>query len=175
MVILILAAVVLLVLSFSEKQPKNTQWKADSRQAKKEEKTDDAQSYIKEQERRFSAAIKDVEGVGEAEVLITFKASAETVVNKDASSSYETETGADAQQTGQQQEETVILQDAEGNETPVIVKKLPPEIAGIVVICEGGDRQEVINEITNAAQVLFSVSAHKVKVMKKLDTTKTGR
>lgn len=46
------------------------------------------------------------------------------------------------------------------------IKELEPEIAGIVVVAQGGDEERIIKEITDACEVLFSLPIHKIKVMK---------
>ena len=49
---------------------------------------------------------------------------------------------------------------------PYIVKELEPEIAGVLVIAEGGNNEVIKSDVIAAVQVLFDVPAHKIKVMK---------
>lgn len=132
------------------------------------------QVYARELEEELKELLRQVDGVGQVEVMITLKSSAETVVNKDVSQSESSsvrgaEEGEQNQEAqNQSEEETVLVEDSEGNQSPYIIKEIQPEIAGIVVICDGGSDPLVISNITSAAEVLFSVSAHKVKVMKKI-------
>ncbi len=41
-----------------------------------------------------------------------------------------------------------------------------PQVEGVVVACEGGDRASVQAEISAAVQALFDLEPHKIKVCK---------
>lgn len=41
-----------------------------------------------------------------------------------------------------------------------------PRVEGVLVIAEGGDSSRVKQEIIEAAQALFGIEAHKIKIMK---------
>ncbi|MEI3340576.1 MAG: hypothetical protein V8R80_12125 [Eubacterium sp.] len=43
---------------------------------------------------------------------------------------------------------------------------MEPEIEGILVVAQGGGNTAVAENISEAAQALFSVEAHKIKVVK---------
>ena len=167
--ILLVAGILLIVLSFPLGQEENGTQEYEEPVPSKLEDTEE--EYVKELEKRLQNVLEDVEAVGKSEVMITLKSSSETVLNKDASSNSESYKRADeeVEESLETQEETVLIEE-DGKTTPYVVKKIQPEIAGIVVICEGGDQPYVVQEITSAAEVLFSVSAHKVKVMKKVTT-----
>ena len=170
-VILLVAGVALVVLSFPMNQTKEKAIADYEEETQQEQVKDSEQAYVSELESRLQKVLEDVEGVGKSEVMITLKSSSETVLNKDTSSnseSYVREDG-ESEESLETKEETVLLEE-EGKTAPYVIKKIQPEIEGIVVICEGGDQPYVVQEITSAAEVLFSVSAHKVKVMKKVTT-----
>ena len=167
-VLFIAAGIVLIFLSMpdSENVVETGKKKEVEEVVKGEENSEE--DYVKQLETRFREALKEVEGVGKVQVMITLDASSETILNKDEEqSSSQIESDEQSEQTMQNRQETVMCENEEGAKSPYVVKKIKPQIAGIVVVCEGGDQQYVINEITSAAEVLFSVSAHKVKVMKK--------
>ena len=41
-----------------------------------------------------------------------------------------------------------------------------PEVKGVLVIAQGGGNSRVRQEILEAAQALFGIDAHKIKIMK---------
>lgn len=169
--LLVLAAAILLLLSFPADEGKKKQGEAkETKQVEKETEETAADSYVSNLEQRLQELLRKVQGVGEVEVMITLKTEGEEVINKDERIS-EHSTGELSKESGETsrdyEEETVVLEDSEGNQNPYIIKELKPEIAGVVVICEGGDNPVIIKEITEATEVLFSVSTHKIKVMKK--------
>ena len=63
-------------------------------------------------------------------------------------------------------EETVYEKDENGNQVPYVVKELEPEIAGVLIVAEGGGDPVTVNNITEAVMSLFDIDAHKIKVMK---------
>ncbi|MDD5948710.1 MAG: stage III sporulation protein AG [Lachnospiraceae bacterium] len=176
--LLLVAGVLLLLLSLpGEKKKEDSQKEKQTRSILGEESTQEENrdaAYAKELEQKLEQLLGQVEGVGQVQVMITLKSSSETVVNKDISQSESSSQRPGTDGTGEQEaqsqseEETVLVEDSEGNQTPYVIKEMEPEIAGIVVICDGGDDPVVVSNITSAAEVLFSVSAHKVKVMKKI-------
>jgi stage III sporulation protein AG len=41
-----------------------------------------------------------------------------------------------------------------------------PVVDGAIIVCEGGDNKELVNDITNAVYGLLNIPVHKIKVMK---------
>lgn len=132
----------------------------------------DTNTYITEQEKRLEGILRKVSGIGQVEVMITLKASEEKVALKDTPSTQESlneddgEGGSRTDTSVKRDESTVLTKDENGNSVPYIIQQIEPEIAGIVVIAEGGDNANVKMDIMEAAEVLFDVPANKVKVMK---------
>ena len=119
-------------------------------------------------EQRLEELLKKVSGIGDVQVMITLKSSAETVVLKD--SPYTSEVTEESDSEGghrtvtqiEQGEETILANDND----PYVIKRIEPEVQGVVVIAEGAGDLRIVTEIVEAVEVLFEVPAHKVKVMK---------
>lgn len=132
----------------------------------------ESNTYIAEMEKKFKSILSKVSGIGKVEVMITLKASQEQVPLKDNPSTQESvnevdgEGGSRTNSSVTREESTVLVADENGNSVPYILQELEPEVEGIVVIAEGGDDDKIKMDIIEAAQVLFDVPAHKVKVMK---------
>lgn len=132
----------------------------------------DTNTYITEMENKLESILKKVSGIGKVEVMITLKASEEKVTLKDTPSTQESlnevdgEGGSRTESNVKREESTVLYTDENGNSVPYIIQKIEPEVEGVVVIAEGGDDVNVVLDIMEAAEVLFDVPAHKVKVMK---------
>ena len=122
-------------------------------------------AYVKKQEQRLVAALKNVEGVGKVKVMITLKSSKESVVNKDTP--YEESTKKD-EKAVKEDEETVLI-DKNGEKVPYIVKEVEPEVEGVVVVAQGGGSDIVNQNIVDAVSVLFHISSYKIKVLKMED------
>ena len=63
-------------------------------------------------------------------------------------------------------ENETVLSDENGESAPYVIKELEPEIAGVVIACEGADNNTVAASVTEAAQVLFGISVNRIKVLK---------
>lgn len=169
------AGLLLLLLSFpddreetSEGDPLDTLPAAEGEDTAQPSVGSDTSDAATELEERLEELLRKVSGIGDVQVMITLKSSAETVVLKD--SPYTSATTEESDSEGgqrtvtqtEQGEETVL---ANGNE-PYVIKQIEPEVQGVVVIAEGAGDLAIAAEITEAVEVLFELPAHKVKVMK---------
>ena len=108
--------------------------------------------------------------------MITLKSSGQKIVEKDQQSSSqvsqeEDSSGGTRTVEDQTADKTSIYeQTSDGSQSPYVSKEMAPEIAGVLVIAQGGDDAVVVQNITEAIQALFGVEAHKIKIMKRTDT-----
>lgn len=131
----------------------------------------DSSRYIRVMENRLKSVLSKVEGVGDANVMITLEASSEKVTLKDIPKSSEitnetAENGTVRQQTNSRSDESTIYSEEGKGKVPYVVKEIEPKIMGVVVVSEGGGNPAIKKEIIEAVQVLFGIEAHKIKVMK---------
>lgn len=133
-----------------------------------------ASAYEQQLEQRVKDILKNVDGVGEVEVMIVLRSSAEKVIHVDGSSSRsvtdETDSSGGARKIESEEQETsTVLTTAGGNNGPIVEKELYPEISGIVISASGGGSPRVQEEISSAMQALFGLPAHKIKVLKRVE------
>ena len=141
---------------------------------KEETETADAlqtESRQKEGVDALETALGHVAGVGKVKVMIMRKSSGEKIVEKDTpvTDRSTTEEGDDGNRSSVekvQEESTVYTQDGNGGRVPYVIEEMEPQIQGILVVAEGGDNSQVVQNITEAVMALFGVEAHKIKVMK---------
>lgn len=123
-------------------------------------------------ERRLESMLRQVEGVGEVEVMITLCSSGEKIVEKDVRSTDGESEQSQADQSGsassgEREESTIYERLAGGAEVPYVKEVREPRVEGVVVAAEGGGNSVTAAEITNAVMALFGIDAHKIVVMKK--------
>lgn len=99
-----------------------------------------------------------MDGVGKVRVMITFSDNGENIVEKDVTKS------ENAQDSVQYQESSVYLE-TNGKEPYVSRQKLPA-VEGVLVVAQGAENSAVKQEIVDAVTALFSLEAHKIKVVK---------
>lgn len=116
--------------------------------------------------------LKYMEGVGKVRVLVTMETSKEAIVEKDSpysrTNTLETDSEGGSRNISdmENQEETVYITDSQGNKSPYVVKEMAPLVKGVVVVAEGGGKDEVKESITEALVALFDLEPHKIKVVK---------
>lgn len=169
--LLVLAAgIVLIALSAGDmstrkkETPKEVENTADTESDTKDE-------YTKKLERQFESVLANVSGVGRVKVMITLDTSSEKVTLSDPvyknESVNETESdGSVKSQTNSESSPQTVFSEKDDIKDPYVVKEIEPVIKGVLVVCEGGDNDSVKKEITSAAEVLFGLESHKIKVMK---------
>jgi stage III sporulation protein AG len=179
LIMIFIAGIIIILLSFpgifsSKKSTDDNTLDSNSKLIQKDANTTsyDANTYITEMENKLESILRKVSGIGEVDVMITTKGSKEQVPLKDNPSTQESlnevdgEGGSRTNNSVKREESTVLVTNEDGNSVPYILQELEPEIEGVIVIAEGGDDVNIILDIMEAAEVLFDVPAHKVKVMK---------
>lgn len=128
-------------------------------------------SYAADMERRLTEVLEEMAEVGKVRVMITLKSSGELVVEKEMPVSRSMTTETDAQGGSRtvntsQVGESVVYSTEGGSSTPYVVKTYVPEIEGVLVVAEGAGSGTVNRTVTEIVQALFSVEAHKIRVVK---------
>ena len=136
------------------------------------EKINSTEEYERYMENKLEQAISVMEGAGKVKVMITVSASKELVVEKDMpvtrSNTVENDSEGGSRNVNEygSTEETVYSKESDGSACPYVVKTLQPVVEGVVVVAQGGDRQEVRKNITEAIVALFDIEPHKIKIVK---------
>lgn len=167
-ILIAIAGIILLVTNFSEWQSKNKTEKITETQ--NVAATSENEAYIESLENKLVHILENVDGVGEVEVMITLESSRESILNKDDTEELETEEetsdGTKSERQSSRRENETVLADESGEAAPYVIKELEPEIAGVVIACEGAENNTVAASVTEAAQVLFGISVNRIKVLK---------
>lgn len=122
-------------------------------------------------EGKLKKMLESIRGVGEVEVMITLESSEERIVEKDMTaerSQTEEQDSAGGTRTVSSSNtgyQTVYQEGSQGS--PFVVKTITPKVEGVLVVAEGAGKGNMTGEITQIAQALFGVEAHKVKVLEK--------
>ncbi len=164
MLVIIIVGVLFAVLAIptqSNKEEKTIQIDTDT-------ESYSAKDYQEELEMRLEDILSQMEGVGRVKVMITLEASAKEVVEKDRSSSRDTNYNDAGNQTDTScsKEENTVYADTNAGNIPYVVQEIYPEVEGVLVVAEGGDNSYVNLAITDAIQALFGIDVHKIKIVK---------
>lgn len=122
-------------------------------------------------EQRLEQVLRKVDGVGEVQVMITLRSSRELVVEREEtinrSATNESDSKGGSRSISQMEMGESVVYSSEGSVSePYVVKTLPPEIEGVLVVAQGAGNSAVNRTITVIVQALFDVEPHKVSVVR---------
>jgi hypothetical protein len=172
LLILLLAGILLLVISLpTEKKGEKQGISQASSPSQGEQNLWDEEAYREALEVHLEELFSRMEGAGEVEVMITLASSSEKIVEKDTNGESETITeedsaGGNRRTTNIVNDETTVYGGETDQEQPYVSKELTPQVEGVVVLAAGGDDAVVKKNITEAAQALFGIDTHKIRIIK---------
>lgn len=135
-------------------------------------KTGVRNDYTTEMEERLADILSNINGAGKVQVFLSFSDFGMSVVEKDVSYTRNNEerSGGDAQNTSilntENFEETIYTTDESGNEVPFVNKITAPKVSGVLVVAQGGENENIQQEMKEAIMALFGIEEHKIKVVK---------
>lgn len=173
--ILFLVGVLLLVIAVPVNEKNENDYEESMIQpfSEKEEAYTDETAYVTRMERELENLLTQMEGVGDAAVMITLQSSTERIVEKDVAEDHESISEADSQggtrntTSSVKEENTIYGTQGTDEQTPYVSKEIMPQVEGVVVIAQGGDDTVVVKNITEVIQALFGIDTHKIRIVKK--------
>lgn len=107
--------------------------------------------YAVQLERQLEAVISQIDGAGKTKVMVTVESTV----------SYEYATD-DSYSESKYESEIVII----GSDKALIKRIDNPEVAGVLVICDGGDSAVIKEKILKAVATVLDISSNKVYITK---------
>lgn len=134
-------------------------------------RTSDTENYVTYLEEKLASMLEETAGLSDVDVMITLKTSEEQVVEKDmtaerSATEERDSVGGTRSQNSSRTEYATIGQNGTGG-SPFVVKTIPPQVEGVLIVAKGAGRGDMTTEITQTVQALFGIEAHKVKVLEK--------
>ena len=117
-----------------------------------------AETYCRDLEEQLQQILGRIDGVGACQVLVTANNTASYVYQQDASVS------EDAGHSSSQQQ--CVLVNSSGTESPLLETIVHPKINGLVIVCEGGDRNVVKEQIIRAVSAALNLRTSQICVAK---------
>ena len=159
--IVILAGVLLMAAAFPSGHSSASKESSTTAIESESMSTDMYEEYV---EKRLEKILADVDGVGKVKVMLSIRNSKDETYSE--SEKKEASDGSSNQTNDTQNISTHIFYDTSDGSRPYVVMENMPVIDGAIIVCEGGDNKELVNDITNAVYGLLNVPVHKIKVMK---------
>ncbi|WP_297197866.1 stage III sporulation protein AG [uncultured Flavonifractor sp.] len=124
-----------------------------------QESVQEVEFGTEELEGRLEEALSQMDGVGEAKVVLTLRSGPSQVLAQDIQRSI----GEDQSQSTQS---TVVISQGSGSEEAVVLQQLSPQYQGALVVCSGGDDPAVRLRVVEAVAALTGLGADKISVSK---------
>lgn len=111
--------------------------------------TSDSAFQVEALEQRLAAALSQIQGVGEATVVLTLESGARQVLATDLK-------GED--------QETVVVSAGSGQQQAVTVQQIGPSFQGALVVCDGGGDPQVKLQVLQAVEALTGLNANQISI-----------
>lgn len=111
-------------------------------------------------EKRISALLGNVEGVGSCQVMVTLENGGRAVYAADTALS----SSGDGQQSST---EEVLAVDTDTGPVGLLLTRLQPSVKGVAVVCAGGGDPAVCDRVTTVVSAAFHISPRRVAVVRK--------
>ena len=119
-------------------------------------------------EDRVCEVLSQIKGAGNVRVMINFSDSGEIITATTNNSSVDktTDTSTSGNRTTESKTDNVspVIIQQDGEDTPLIVKEIAPDVMGVVVVAEGADNVSVRINLLQAVQTLLNVDSNKVEI-----------
>ncbi|MHA0855567.1 stage III sporulation protein AG [Paenibacillus sp. CMAA1364] len=122
----------------------------------------------------FENSIKDIlekiVGVGTVDVLVTVDSTEEIVVQRNVRDSQQTSeendsNGGKRNTTQYTRDGEIVTYEAQGNQTPIITKRVKPQIRGVLIVAKGAENQVVRNLVIDAVAKGLNVPSYRISVV----------
>lgn len=178
--ILVLVGMLLCVISLptEKKNTKSDLWDAaddkieNKQMFESKKEAGESGSYAAYWEEKLEESLRFVEGAGQVRVLITLAGSEEQILTRDGkeevSDTQETDAAGGSRHVSETKMDKSVVRtvDERGQEVPLVVRTVSPEVEGVVVIAQGAGSARVRRDIIEAIQVLFEVDMNRIAIIK---------
>lgn len=118
----------------------------------------DYAQYVSTLNDELTDVISSIDGVGECRVMITLKNTKESVYAENSET-----TSSDSSNS---ENNEYVIYNSENGDSPLLLKEEMPQVAGVAVVCSGGDSEAVREKIIDCVCALFNISSSRVSVAK---------
>ncbi|MNB77772.1 hypothetical protein D3C75_244610 [compost metagenome] len=121
-------------------------------------------------EQRTKEILEKIVGVGTVDIMVTVESTEEIVVTRNMNDSQQQSEETDA--SGGKRHTTQYTRDGEivtysqsGDETPIITKRIKPQVRGVLVVAKGAENKVVRGLIEEAVQKGLNVPSYRISVV----------
>lgn len=128
-------------------------------------KEDSTTSLTDDLEERLANILKEIDGVGEVSVMITFDSTVEQVTaSNNNEQSTTTQNGVNSTTTSTQTASPII-----SNQNVIVLQEKMPEILGVIVVAEGAKDMKVKLNILSAVSTALDINQNSIQIYTRRD------
>lgn len=120
-------------------------------------------SYEEAVENKLEKLVESIEGAGNAEVMVIFESSKESVFAKDTDEDVEKNNSDGFQKT---KSKYIIVENDEG-ENGLLTKNVYPKVCGVAIVCDGAGDSVIKQRIVETVCALFDINTTNISVVRK--------
>jgi stage III sporulation protein AG len=121
------------------------------------------QDVVADIERRLAEILSKLEGAGKVSVMVFADTGGEQVPAYNNEMDTRNQERSDEKTSEISETRQLVLS---GNEEPIILKVIVPQIQGVVVVAEGADDILIKTQLNNAVCTLLGIPEHRVQILK---------
>lgn len=163
-ILIVVGLLGILIILFSSDKPEQTEISACEQMT--------TTTYAQDLEQRLTAMVSSVAGVGKAKVMVTLENGIEYVFASEDKQSIDTDEDNKSEhekrvsQKNVTEEKIVIVDNSYGSRQALVRTSKEPTVKGVAVVCEGGDKITIQQEVTQLVTTALDIGANKVCVSK---------
>lgn len=118
------------------------------------------EDYTQKMEKRLKDIIQQIDGVGKAEIMLTVNCTEEYVYAEEISS----DIMRDGDRSSSGTENRYVFSGNSSDKNALVKKIITPQINGVVIVCEGGDKSSISEKVYNAVSTALDIPSGKIYV-----------
>jgi len=128
--------------------------------------------YVSQLEAKLKTLISNIEGVGEANVMVTIENGIEYVYayeekkNVDCLTDYNGVDRKKVQEKNDTEQKYIFVDSPDGKKQALLLTEQSPQIKGVVVVCEGADNPIVEQRVLNAVKISLNIPSSRICIAK---------
>ncbi len=130
------------------------------------------ENYVKNLEEKVRSILEKVEGVGQANVMISLNNGIEYVYageekkNSDKTEDIGQNDSVKVKKSDNYEQKLILVDGPNGKRQPLVKTMIEPSIKGVLVVCTGGEDISVQDRVVEALTTVLGISSNKVSIIK---------
>ncbi|MEE0839238.1 MAG: hypothetical protein U0L72_01645 [Acutalibacteraceae bacterium] len=124
-----------------------------------------AQEYRQLIEEQLTEIVIKISGDKKAKVLVTLETGKRfEYAGETEDETKEKKDGEQSEKSDGKKETTITVKSSDGSETAIVVTEYMPQIRGVAVVCNGGNREDISSAVKSAVAAALNITSKRISV-----------